>query len=82
MIPDEIWQPAVESTGGKFYAAADEDTILRAIGEIDRVSVGQIAFKQYTTERPRFSPFALAAGALWTLAVLLQLTVAFFQKFP
>ena len=82
VIPDNIWQPAVEATGGKFYAAADEATILRAIREIDRVSTGRIAFKQYTTVRPEFAPFALMAAGLWTLAMTLQMTVAYFQKFP
>ena len=28
MLPDDIWKPAIEATGGKFYAAADEATIL------------------------------------------------------
>lgn len=82
VIPDQIWKPAVEKTGGKFYAAGDEATIYRAIQEIDRVSAGKIAFKQYSTERPEFSPFALMAVILWTVALLLQLTVAYFQKFP
>ena len=42
-FPIEIWKPAVEATGGRFYAAADESTILRAINEIDRRSAGTIA---------------------------------------
>ena len=82
VIPDHIWQPAVEATGGKFYAAADEATILRAIKEIDQASSGKISFRQYSTERPAFSPFATAAAALWTLATALKLGVASFQKFP
>lgn len=82
VIPDHIWQPAVQSTGGKFYAAADEATILRAIEEIDQASSGTISFKQYSTERPAFSPFALMAAALWTLAIALKLTFTFFQRFP
>src|SRR5262249_12731697 len=65
LIPDELWKAAVESTGGRFYAASDEATILRAIHEIDRLSTGTIELKQYSSERPRFPPFALAAAALW-----------------
>jgi hypothetical protein len=38
--------------------------------------------KQYSTERPRFSPFALAAAALWSLALLLRMTVPTFRTFP
>ncbi len=82
VIPDQIWKPAVEKTGGKFYAAGDEATIFRAIQEIDRVSAGKIVYRQYSTERSEFSPFALIASILWALAVTLKLTVALFQKFP
>jgi hypothetical protein len=82
VVPDQIWQPAIEATGGKFYAAADESTILRAINEIDRRSAGTIAIKRYSTEQPRFSPFAMVAVMLWTAALTLKLTVPYFQKFP
>lgn len=82
VIPDHIWQPAVEATGGKFYAASDEATILRAIKEIDQASTGRISFKQYSTERPAFTCFALAAAALWTMAIALKLTFTLFQRFP
>jgi hypothetical protein len=81
-VPDSTWQAAVVRTGGRFYAAADEATIVRAIHEIDRASAGRIEIRQYTTRIPRFSPFALAAVALWTLAIALRLTVPWFQRFP
>jgi len=80
--PDEIWKPAVEKTGGKYYAAADEATILRAVREIDQVSTGRVSINRYGNQEPRFSPFALAAAALWSLAVALHLTVPAFRKFP
>ena len=35
LLPDEIWRKAVERTGGRFFAAADEATILEAVHEID-----------------------------------------------
>jgi hypothetical protein len=82
VVPDQIWQPAIEATGGKFYAAADESTIIRAINEIDRRSAGTIAIKRYSTEQPLFSPFAMVAVMLWTVALTLKLTVPYFQKFP
>ena len=43
VIPDELWIPAVEKTGGKFYAADSEESLLAAIADIDRVSAGTIA---------------------------------------
>lgn len=79
---DPIWKPVVEKTGGKFYAASDEATIISAIQEIDKVSVGKIVVRQYSTQRPQFSIFALIAAALWTLAAALKLTVPYLQKFP
>ena len=52
---DPIWKPVVEKTGGKFYAASDEPTILSAIAEIDKVAIGKIAIRQYSTSS-RASP--------------------------
>jgi Ca-activated chloride channel family protein len=82
VIPDQIWRPAVEGTGGRFYAASNEAAIFRAIDEIDRRSSGTVQIRQYVTEQPQFSPFALAAVLLWTAAAALKLSVPFFQKFP
>jgi hypothetical protein len=79
---DWIWKPAIEATGGKFYAAADEATILRAVHEIDQMSAGAVAVKEYGQEQPRFSGFALIAVALWTAATALKLGVPYFQTFP
>jgi Mg-chelatase subunit ChlD len=81
-VGDDIWRAAVERTGGHFYPGADEQEILRALGDIDRSSAGSIEIKQYSTERPRFTPFALAAAAFWSLGLLLRLTVPLFQTFP
>ena len=77
-----LWKPAVEATGGKFYAAGDEATILSAIKEIDRRSAGRSTIKQYSTQQPQF-----AASPSWRrrsgrVALALQLTVPYFRKFP
>jgi Mg-chelatase subunit ChlD len=81
-IGDDIWRSAVERTGGHFYPGADEASIQKALADIDRASAGKIELKQYSTERPRFSPYALAAAALWSLALLLRMTVPAFRTFP
>lgn len=81
-LSDEIWKAAVEQTGGRFYAAATEPEILRALADIDRRAVGTIAVRRYSTERARFSPFALMAVCLWTVAALSKLTVPWFRRFP
>jgi len=82
IIPDAVWKAAVEQTGGRFYAAANEATILQAIRDVDRASTGRIDVKQYVTQRPWFGPFALATATLWTLALTLMLTVPYFRTFP
>ncbi|MBM3772096.1 MAG: VWA domain-containing protein [Acidimicrobiia bacterium] len=82
VVPDSIWKPAVESTGGRFYAAANENDVLKAIQDIDKRSPGSIRVKRYSTNQPRFAPFALAAVVAWTLALVLQLTLPFMRTFP
>ncbi|HEV2985972.1 MAG TPA: vWA domain-containing protein [Vicinamibacterales bacterium] len=82
VLPDDIWKPAVEATGGKFYPAGDEQTILNAIIDIDSRSAGRVEVKRYSTQRPKFAPYAFMATALWSLALVLQLTVPYFRKFP
>jgi Mg-chelatase subunit ChlD len=79
---DVIWKPIVEATGGRFYAAPDEDSILAAIKEIDRLSPGKIDVRQYSVQRPRFAGFALIAAALWTVAAVMKLGFSTFRSFP
>ena len=79
---DRLWQPAIERTGGRFYAAADETAILRAVEDIDRVSAGRIDVREYTAYQPRFGGYALAAVALWLFAMVLKLSFRNFRTFP
>jgi Ca-activated chloride channel family protein len=82
IIPDALWRRAVEKTGGKFYAASDEASLLHAIRDIDRLAAGTIQVKRYTTQQPRFALFALMAAACWCGAAGLRLGAAGFQKLP
>jgi hypothetical protein len=82
VIPDELWIPAIEKTGGKFYAASDEASLLNAIQDIDKVATGTIEVTQYTNQQPRFMIFAALATLFWTAAAALKLAVPFFQKLP
>ena len=81
-VPDSAWQAAVARTGGRFYSGTDEATILRAIREIDRAAAGRIELRQYSTQIPRFTPFAFAAVALWALALALRMLTPWFTTFP
>jgi hypothetical protein len=80
--PDSRWASAVAKTGGRFYAAAGESTILRAIDDIDRASEGEISVARYGTQESKFAPFALVAIGLWSMAALMKLTVPWFSRFP
>jgi Ca-activated chloride channel family protein len=81
-VPDRLWSEAVRKTGGKFFAASDERTLLAAINEIDKVAAGTIQVTEYGTARPRFGAFALVAAACFALAALTRLGVPFLQRFP
>lgn len=82
VIPDEIWIPAIQKTGGRFYAADNEESLLAAIQDIDKVAAGTIATRQYTSQRPRFGFFALVAAACWLTGAALKLALPQFQKLP
>src|SRR5258708_40091136 len=56
VLPDDIWKPAVEKTGGKFYPAGDEQTILNAIVDIDSRSAGGGGIKRHRTRGPKIPP--------------------------
>jgi hypothetical protein len=80
IIPDEMWIPAIEKTGGKFYAASSEAALIAAIEDIDRAATGTIQVRQYSNQQPRFAPFAMIAFGCWVAAVALKLGVPYFQK--
>jgi hypothetical protein len=82
VVQDRLWKDAIERTGGRFYPAADEDSILNALNEIDRLSPGRIDVHQYTAQRPRFAGYALIAIALWLAAGTLKLGFRHFRTFP
>ena len=82
IVPDSIWKSAIEHTGGRFYAAATESDVIRAIGEIDTRSPGRIQMKQYSANQLRFAPFAMIAVVLWSLSLLFKLSLPQLTKFP
>ena len=82
VVQDKIWRDTVERTGGRFYAAYDEESIARALREIDRLSPGRIQVRQYSVQRPRFAGYALIAIGLWMAAAVLKLGFGVFRTFP
>jgi hypothetical protein len=81
-IPDAQWRAAVEGTGGRYYVAKDESTLIAAINDIDREAVGTIAARQYTSQQPRFTLFALIAFVCWSTAAGLKVFSPWFSKVP
>jgi hypothetical protein len=79
---DKIWRGVVERTGGRFYAAYDDDSITRALTEIDRLSPGRIETREYSVKRPRYAGYTLAAVTLWLAAAMLKLGFGVFRTFP
>lgn len=79
---DRIWKPAIESTGGRFYPAANEQTLLSVVSEIDKLAAGRIETVEYTVQRPRFGGYVLVALLLWLSAAMLKLTFRCFRTFP
>src|SRR5687768_8577408 len=82
VVQDKIWRDTVERTGGRFYAAYDEESISRALRDIDRLSPGRIEVREYSVQRPRFAGYTLAAVALWLTAAVLKLGFGVFRTFP
>ena len=81
-IPDAQWQAAVEKTGGRYYVARDEASLLAAVHDIDRAAVGAIQVTHYTSRQPRFALLALGAAGCFLLAAALRLAVPQFSTFP
>jgi hypothetical protein len=82
VIPDAVWKKAIESTGGRFYPAADQNTIMQAIKEIDAAATGRVDVREYSVKQPRYARFALMAAILWTIALTLQMGLSMFRTFP
>ena len=81
-IPDAQWRAAVERTGGRYYVAKDESTLIAAINDIDREAVGAISARQYSSQQPRFTLFALIAFAFWSGAAGLKVFSPWFSRVP
>jgi len=81
-IPDAQWQAAVAKTGGRYYVAKNEASLLAAVADIDREAVGAISARQYTSQQPRFMLFAFLAFACWTGAAAMKVATPYFSRFP
>ena len=81
-IPDEQWKRAVEKTGGRYYVAKDESSLLAAVSDIDHEAAGTIERRQYASQEARFPLFALMAALCWTVAAGMKVGTPWFTRFP
>jgi hypothetical protein len=79
---DNLWGAAVKKTGGKLYAGANEDVIIRACDEINKIAAGKIQYTRYSARTSQFAFFALVAALFWILALALWFVFRFFRRFP
>jgi Ca-activated chloride channel homolog len=82
VLQDKIWRATVERTGGRFYAAYDDESISRALREIDRLSPGRIETRDYSVARPRYAGWTLIAVGMWLSAAMLKMGFGVFRTFP
>jgi len=47
VVPDQVWKKAIDATGGRFYPAASQETILQAIKDIDAAAPGRVNVREY-----------------------------------
>jgi hypothetical protein len=79
---DAMWQSAAERTGGRFYVASDEPSLLNAIDEINRLSPGRVALRTYSADRPEYHAALFTAICLWLAGIVGRLCVPAFRTFP
>lgn len=79
-IPDEVWQPTINASGGRFYPVAQEEDLLAALDDINKRATGSIEYKTFSSQEPRFASFGLMAVAFWVAAAMLKLSMPYFQR--
>src|SRR5687768_18071652 len=69
VVQDKIWRDTVERTGGRFYAAYDEQSISRALRDIDRLSPGRIDVRDRKSTRLN-SSHGYISYAVWYMKII------------
>ena len=55
VVPDQVWKKAIDATGGRFFPAASQETIMQAIKEIDAAATGRVEVREYAVKQPRYA---------------------------
>ena len=63
------------STGGKYFRATDNNSLLKVYEEIDQLEKSKIDVRQFIKKEELFMPFAVAALILLFIDLLARLTI-------
>jgi len=79
-IDEDLLKEIAANTGGKYFRATDNKTLEEIYTEIDKLEKSKIEVTEYRKKTERFLPFALLAGLLLALELLLRNTL--FRSIP
>lgn len=74
-IDEESLKQISQQTGGKYFRATDRGMLERVFEEIDSLEKTALDVNRFTITDEAFMPWALAAVILYSLALLLRLTI-------
>jgi Ca-activated chloride channel family protein len=74
-IDEALLRQIAGMTGGKYFRATDNESLKKIYSEIDKMEKSRITEKDYTDRAEEFLPFAIIAGILLLLELLLKNTV-------
>jgi Ca-activated chloride channel homolog len=74
-IDEELLQNIATSTGGQYFRAVDENSLMNIYAEIDRLEKSDIDTAVLRQYKDMFRPWLIAAAALISLWWILQLTI-------
>lgn len=79
-IDEDLLKEIASNTGGKYFRATDNRSLEEIYAEIDKLEKSKIEVTEYRKKTEKFLPFALLAGILFALELLLRNTL--FRSIP
>ena len=74
-IDEDVLKDIAASTGGKYFRATDNNSLLKVYEEIDQLEKSKIDVRQFIKKEELFMPFAVAALILLFIDLLARLTI-------
>lgn len=74
-IDEKMLSQIAEMTGGKYFRATDKKKLSDVYREIDRLEKTKIEERNFSKKEEKFLPFALLAGVLLMLEIVLRYTI-------